>query len=552
VHPRWLRVGAELVPFREGTVPGGETELVVTTGDEGRGRRVTWSVRNPGRNELILDRVGLVLESDAERVLENGWQSWSGVRACSPADVRPERRDMPGWRRAMYCCDPDRAGHSVMGDQFLVTESGVAGFLDGRHHLGVIEVRAAPPHSLTAWALIDGIRLGPGEERALEPFWFASGEPGALYGEYARRWGTESGARVHTPAPGGWCSWYHYRSSIRPADVRANLGLAAAHGLDIVQIDDGYQAAIGDWLTPHSSWSEGTAAVAADIRSAGLRPGLWTAPFLTDETGALARRHPEWVLGRAMHNPVWWGGWALSLDTTNPAVLDHLTSTFTALAAQGFDYHKVDFLYAAALPGHRHDPTRTRAEALRAGLEAVRRGIGEQAFLLGCGSPFGPAVGIVDAMRVSPDVAPWWLPRTPLPGMEEAASCARNAIVTSVLRSPLHRRLWVNDADCVLLRPVEEGLADWQRRLVAATVAGTASLVTASDDLSRYRTEEWDLLAEVRTVASAADGPLDLLDPFASTLTVRSASHELEIGPPTGRARSHVLVDTPGGRLTCR
>lgn len=209
-----------------------------------------------------------------------------------------------------------------------------------------------------------------------------------------------------------------------------------------------------------------------------------------------------------MHNPVWWGGWAVALDTTNSAVLDHITETMAALTAQGFDYHKVDFLYAAALPANR---SCTRAESLRLGLEAVRRGIGDDAFLLGCGSPFGPAVGIVDAMRVSPDVTTAWEPKNPLPGLYEAASSCGNAIATSRLRAPLHRRLWINDNDCLLLRPVQTELEETQRRHLAATIAAGGAFTVTSDDLSLYGDEEWALLEEVR---SSPDRPLDLDDPF--------------------------------------
>jgi alpha-galactosidase len=303
-----------------------------------------------------------------------------------------------------------------------------------------------------------------------------------------------------------------------------------------VQIDDGYQAAIGEWRTPRPSWAEGTAAVAGDIRAAGLRAGIWTAPFLADEAGPLVAEHPDWVMlgrggrpRRAMHNPRWWGGWSVALDTTNPAVLDHLRFMFAALAGEGFDYHKIDFLYAAALPGRRHDPRRTRAEALRAGLAAVRQGIGEAAFLLGCGSPLLPAVGAVDAMRVSADVAPWWAPVRPRPGMAEAASCARNAILTSALRAPLHRRWWVNDVDCLLIRPVETGLEPWQRRAVAASVAGGGGFTIVSDDLGTYGPEEHRLLAAVLAGQRRSDAPLDVADPFARDLTVRSPGSRLEI-----------------------
>ena len=74
----------------------------------------------------------------------------------------------------------------------------------------------------------------------------------------------------------------------------------------------------------------------------------------------------------------------------------------TAVQQWGYRVLKLDFLYAAALPGVRHDAGATRAQALRRGLQAIRDGAGD-AFLLGCGCPFGPAVGLVDGMRIGLD-----------------------------------------------------------------------------------------------------------------------------------------------------
>jgi alpha-galactosidase len=502
MRPVSLRAAGAAEPFREGRVPVGDVELVVALREVGSGLRLYWSVRNPGRDGRF------------DKVLEHGWQSWSSVRRCRPDDVRPQRRDVPEWRKAMYFADPERAGRVVAGEQFLVTDGGVVGFLDGVRHLSLVE---AEP--LVAWALLDGVVLAAGGERVLHPLWLAAGDPGRLYSEYAGLWGEEAGARAATPAPTGWCSWYQYFSSVTPGDVRSNVALAAAHGLEVVQIDDGYQAAIGEWLSPRPSWAEGTEVVAQEVKAAGLRAGIWTAPFLVDETGPVAGQHPDWIVDRAMHNPVWWGGWAVALDTTNPAVLDHITSTMAALTAQGFDYHKVDFLYAAALPRLSSTPTLTRAEALRLGLEAVRQGIGDDAFLLGCGSPFGPAVGMVDAMRVSPDVAIHWNPRSSLPGLEEAASCARNAIATSLLRAPLHRRLWINDNDCLLLRPEQTELDTDQRRLLATTVAEAGAFTFAGDDLSLYGDEEWAALTSALAARASGDVPLDLADPFSPDIS---------------------------------
>ena len=523
--PELLVAGTGAVRFATGVVRVGPVELEVRLGEVGSGVRLDWSVRNPGRRAVRLTGFGCALRGRFDRVLEHGWQSWSSVRRCSPGDVRPERRRVPRWRRAMYFAEPRRAGRVVAGEPFLLTDGGLVGFLDGRRHLSTVEVDGDA--GLTALASLDGVLLAPRQERALEPLWWAGGDPGSLYAEYAELWGAEAGARTDAVRPLGWCSWYHYYSSVEPRHVRANLALARRHGLELVQVDDGYQAAVGEWLSPRPLWAEGTAAVAADISAAGLQPGIWTAPFLVDERSRLLAEHPDWAVAdgqgrplRAMHNPRWWGGWAVALDTTHPEVLEHLRATFSALAEQGFSYHKIDFGYAAALAGRRHDPGATRAQALRLGLDAVRSALGENAFLLACGCPFAPAVGVVDAMRVSPDVAPRWLPRRVEPGLEEAASCARNSLATSLLRSPLHRRLWVNDDDCLLLRPTETQLDPEQRRMLAAAVAAKGTSAIVSDDLALYGFEEWELLERVRTAAPSQRAPV-LDDPFADAPRLR-------------------------------
>jgi alpha-galactosidase len=218
----------------------------------------------------------------------------------------------------------------------------------------------------------------------------------------------------------------------------------------------------------------------------------------------------------------------LALDTTHPEVLRHLESTFRRLRADGFDYHKIDFCYAAALAGRRCDPRATRAQALRRGLDAVRAGIGDDAFLLACGCPLGPAVGVVDAMRVSCDTASWWRVRARDPGFEEHGSGLANSVQASVLRAPLHRRLWINDADCLLLRPVDTTLTRDQRRLMADVVAGTGGFAVLSDDLGTYGAEEWETVDRLRS-DRGDDGPLFLADPFASELTVRSPASELRV-----------------------
>src|SRR4029450_10212101 len=95
-------------------------------------------------------------------------------------------------------------------------------------------------------------------------------------------------------------------------------------------------------------------------------------------------------------------------DTTHPDVLAHLEDLARALVATGFDYLKLDFTFSPAVDGRWHDPARPPPGRARAGPGPLPRGAGERAFLLGCGVPLAPAVGVVDGCRIGQDVAPTW------------------------------------------------------------------------------------------------------------------------------------------------
>ncbi|MEM3086474.1 MAG: alpha-galactosidase [Halobacteria archaeon] len=480
------------------------------------------------------------------RVLQNGWQSWSfaGSRSISARTVmsrfRPSRRAL--WDAA----DSDPPGHhrSELFTLLHDPEGGgalLAGFLGATRAFGDVRVlggRGEWPR-VEAVLRMDGALLGPGESRPLEPLHVAVGKtPHALLRRYLEALASASRARVPREPVAGWCSWYHYFNRVTEEDLRGNLGRAAEGfprpgGVQrLFQLDDGYPRAVGDWLETNPKFPSGLKAMAAEIRKAGFTPGLWTAPFLATRNSRLWREHPDWLLNhpgkprRAAYNPFWDSRPACALDTTRPEFLEHLRRTYATLAGWGFTYHKIDFLYAGALHGRRHDPKATRAEALRRGLEAVREGVGPDSFLLGCGCPLGPAVGLVDGMRVGCDVAPSWETRwSRLLG--PGAPSTRWAIHNALTRAPMHRVLWLNDPDCAMLRPSRTRLAPGERDALALACAVGGGVFLVSDDLSLYGEEEWrrlrellDLFRELETAGASARCP-DLFRADAPTLLER-------------------------------
>ena len=365
-------------------------------------------------------------------------------------------------------------------------------------------------------AFLGGAELGPGQRRPLHGVSWVRGDEEAaseLLGRWAGGVGRAAGARVAAPFQVGWCSWYHYFDEVTEADLRRNLAAADRWPFDVFQLDDGYQAAIGDWLDTNAKFPSRLEALAADIAAHGRQPGIWLAPFLAAPDSELVRRHPDWIARyagsngdeplRSWWNPAWGGGedgFMYSLDTSRPEVLDHLEQLARDLVDAGFVYLKLDFTFAPSVDGRWHDATLTPAERVRAGFDAIRRGAGDDTFILGCGVPLANVVGVVDANRIGADVAPLWAldPGAEIvPGYLNVQPATRSAFAATVARSFMHRQLWMNDPDCIMLRTTSTDLDPAAAATWAQCVALSGGLVMVSDDLDLLGSEARARLDEV-------------------------------------------------------
>jgi alpha-galactosidase len=459
-------------------------------------------------------------------MFRNGYQSWSSCGAARfGVDHDPSSTDGSlGFVRNIHHADPAVvAPGELRSEMVTVLRAGeddpvLVGFAASSSHDGTLRLRhgegGAP--ELVAQAYLGHGRLGAGESRQLHDVVVDQGSDHALLlDHWARATGAANGARTGAPYQVGWCSWYHYFERVSERDVRANLARAGDWPFDVFQVDDGYQAAVGDWLTPNERFSGGLERLAADIAAARLTPGIWLAPFLAAPDSQVAREHPDWAARwvdgeRPLVGSVndGWGGAVWALDTTRPEVLDHIERTTRALVDMGWRYLKLDFTYAPSFEGIWHDRSATPAERVRAGFEAVRRGAGDDVFLLGCGAPFGHAIGIVDGMRIGPDVAPWWevRPHQWQPaGYADTSPSTLNAWRSTLARSFAHRRLWLNDPDCLMLRTGETDLSPEAARAWALAVAASGGMAIVSDDLALLDGRARELLAEVLAVGREVD-----------------------------------------------
>jgi alpha-galactosidase len=493
------------------------------------GARYEWNVTNRSPLPVRVRSVRLVFDMHrfvgAPRVFRNGYQSWSSSDVATFGTARDPSfsADNPFFQAAHHADAETVANEYELRSEWVTIigddsdQKLLVGFVGSGNHDGTLRLThgVEGDTELHVEAFLGGIELAPGESRQLDPIVLATGtDEHALLAEWADEVATAARARRDAEFQVGWCSWYHYFDDITEEALRANLAMAAEFPFDVFQLDDGYQAAIGDWLDTNDKFPSGLPAVAAAIRDAGYRPGIWLAPFLAAPDSQIAREHPDWLAQfrpgkplKAWVNPSW-GGFMYALDTSNPEVLAHLESVGRALRAMGFSYLKLDFTFAPSFDGIWHDRRMSPAQRVRAGFKAIRRGAGEDAFILGCGVPLAHVVGVVDGNRIGPDVAPLW---EPAPETEVIAGYLRTQPSTKYaqdatrLRQFMHRRLWLNDPDCLMLRTKETRLTEEQVREWAATVAASGGMVLVSDDLSLLGDDAKALLSETIAIAKRRD-----------------------------------------------
>lgn len=90
--------------------------------------------------------------------------------------------------------------------------------------------------------------------------------------------------------------------------------------LEWVLLDDGYQAFMGDWLTPSDKFSGGVKELIHSIRAKGKKPAIWMAPFIAQPESEIFKQHPDWFVrhkdgGLLKAEDVTYGGWRCTLGT---------------------------------------------------------------------------------------------------------------------------------------------------------------------------------------------------------------------------------------------
>lgn len=285
----------------------------------------------------------------------------------------------------------------------------------------------------------------------------------------------------------GYTTWYNYYGSITEDIVIRDLESLSKldEKVDIFQIDDGYQKAIGDWTeTKKDKFPNGMKKIADEIHKKNMLAGLWLAPLAVTANSSVYKEHKDWLVCDKKGKPYVagpnWGPF-YALDIYNKDAAAYIRHFFDVILNEwGYDMVKLDFLYAACvLPIH----NKTRGQVMCDAMDLIRDCVGDK-IILGCGVPLMPAFGKVDFCRIGADVDLEWIRRKNR--IREDVSTP-NTVNCTVFRRHLNGRAFLNDPDVFLLRDTNTKMTFDQRALLAKINSCFGSLLFVSDNVEDYK-----------------------------------------------------------------
>lgn len=291
----------------------------------------------------------------------------------------------------------------------------------------------------------------PGKKLVLPALHFIPGsDPFTCMQHFAKNTATFNRVKLNQKPSYHYCSWYEMGNRLHENHVfemiRKIKDLPVDPEIQTVQIDEGY-AVRGDWLTPTEYFPSGLDTLFARIAAAGYRPGAWVGPFMVSGRSQLHKTHPEWLLhdlsGELHIEGISNSDTAYVIDSSNPEAFQYLRRVFSELRRMGVRFYKTDFMdwgLRNSMNYKRFTPGKTSVQYFREVAEMIREEIGEDSYWLGCISPYGPLIGLVDGMRIANDLPESWNPFSQPNMYQESQACQY-----------FNRIYWENDPDVLYL-----------------------------------------------------------------------------------------------------
>ena len=346
------------------------------------------------------------------------------------------------------------------------------------------------------------------------------------------------------PRSAVYCTWYSEKNGGAGSES-SSIELAKyikdklkPFGLGVIQIDDQWQGGGQyngprrgfDRIDPQGGYPHGMSITANAIKKEGLTAGIWWMPFALNHQDPEYKDHQYWFARRTNGKPfeTEWGG--TSLDLTHPEVQNHIAYFARTLHSWGFDYFKMDGLFAGTVTehvyvndGYKNDSLgnskplfnsfKTQIEAFRDGLKILRKAVGEEVFFSGCNvsqnmRTLGASMGLVNSMRIGPD-------------FNHDGQSIRTGVIRASRLYFLNGRVWWNDPDPSMISENNKSTADsdstgigglTRARLLPSFVAISGQLFLASEWLPDLSNDRIEIMKRCMASHNGTARPVDAFD----------------------------------------
>lgn len=328
-------------------------------------------------------------------------------------------------------------------------------------------------------------------------YYFEEGDVYFLQKEYFSKFAKKDNKKIK-----GYTSWYNDYQNINENKIEYALKGINKEQYDLFQIDDGYETFVGDWLDIDSNkFPNGLAPIVTKIHEKGLLAGIWLAPFVCELNSKFYKDRNDLCYKENGQDVFAGGNWSkfVPLDISNPEALNYIEKCLKYYVDLGFDFFKLDFLYAAAII---RGKGLTKAETTAKMFRFLRDILGDK-LILGCGAQLSSAFGVFDYCRIGPDVSLVFDDVFYMKWAHRERISTKITLQNTIYRSLMDGKVFRNDPDVYLLRDDNIKLNKEQKRalLIINTLCG--SVYFTSDNVSEYDEEKVSLLKDIQILSDA-------------------------------------------------
>jgi len=348
------------------------------------------------------------------------------------------------------------------------------------------------------------IELAPGASHDFDPL-LLDVRPNPY--EALERYADAVCAQVNPPIPDempcGWISWYGYRLTMTEDTILENAAVIARHfrkfGVTIIQPDHGWQDRdiCGNWVV-NDKFPHGMPWLHDRLAEMGFELGLWAAPSVVSEFAPLVAEHPEALMldaegkPRVIHKRWTWPphGVTYQIDPWTPAGEAFLREFADLMHRYGISYLKADFIGSWG-----------GARTLRHGMGILREALGPEIILRPCSTALNTNLGICNEIGIARDIG------------NAGANWQHMRVESLELASKwfMHRRLWLNNPDSLIVGDAHESLGEALGRVTMHALTG--GVMFLADRMPELEAQP-DRLALVPLILPSADVPARPIDLF--------------------------------------